>query len=292
MKSQSKQTQNGRTGQLIALAFCLAVLVAGIVKQLVHSHQTYAKTFAPEWIPFIAATLAVAGLIRLNSFPKGLRVQRAFRWISLLLMIWTANGLPFDLLRLTPLVPLPIDWPGFITRTLALVAAILLARLVLVRPANPTSADIATWYGYVAFLLALPYPLMRTCWAFGGTLGLLKPGAAGEGFLPWLACIPWLLAAILSLFLASKQSKMPRRLMLAAGWTATTIVSMIGPAACWAMVSKLMEGGDLNFLGIKFWVPCLFYGSWFLWAIFAGAATRSYQIRSAGFSDVTVQLPV
>ncbi|MGE5846364.1 MAG: hypothetical protein ACM34O_06540 [Ignavibacteria bacterium] len=42
------------------------------------------------------------------------------------------------------------------------------------------------------------------------------------------------------------------------------------------------------------WVPCLFYGSWLLWAITAGAATRSYQIRSAGYADVLsdVTLPV
>jgi hypothetical protein len=29
------------------------------------------------------------------------------------------------------------------------------------------------------------------------------------------------------------------------------------------------------------WVPGLFYGSWLLWPIAAGAATRSYQLRSA-----------
>jgi hypothetical protein len=29
------------------------------------------------------------------------------------------------------------------------------------------------------------------------------------------------------------------------------------------------------------WVFGLFYGSWFLWAIAAAAATRSYQVRSA-----------
>ncbi len=32
--------------------------------------------------------------------------------------------------------------------------------------------------------------------------------------------------------------------------------------------------------GISFWVPCLFYGSWFLWAIVAAFATRSYQLRT------------
>jgi len=34
------------------------------------------------------------------------------------------------------------------------------------------------------------------------------------------------------------------------------------------------------------WVPCLFYGSWLLWAIAAGGATRSYQLHSAGSVQV------
>jgi len=42
---------------------------------------------------------------------------------------------------------------------------------------------------------------------------------------------------------------------------------------------KYLESGAIN--GIAFWVPCLFYGSWFLFAIAVGAATRSYQLRSA-----------
>jgi len=34
------------------------------------------------------------------------------------------------------------------------------------------------------------------------------------------------------------------------------------------------------------WVPYLFYTSWFLWAIAAGAATRSYQLRSVSSPDI------
>jgi hypothetical protein len=111
------------------------------------------------------------------------------------------------------------------------------------------------------------------------------PGAAGQGFVPWLACTPWLLAAALSLLLASTPRWMPRRLLLAAGWSATAVVAMIGPAACWALVAKLVVGGDLGLEGIATWVPGLFYGSWLLWAIAAGAATRSYQLRSASSAD-------
>jgi hypothetical protein len=74
---------------------------------------------------------------------------------------------------------------------------------------------------------------------------------------------------------------MPRRLLLAAGWSATAIVAMIGPAAFWAFVSALATGGDMDTGEIDLWVYGLFYGSWFLWAIAGGAATRACQLRRA-----------
>jgi hypothetical protein len=105
------------------------------------------------------------------------------------------------------------------------------------------------------------------------------PGAAGDGY-AWLLSIPWLLAAALSLLLVSTWRWMPRRLLLAAGWFATVVVAMIGPAACWALVTAVVNGGGPR-NGIAIWVFGLLYGSWLLWAIAAGAATRSYQLRSA-----------
>jgi hypothetical protein len=168
-----------------------------------------------------------------------------------------------------------------VTRTFAVAAAVVLARLALAGSPDPASTRVGSWYGYVAFGLALPYPVLRTWWALGGTPGLSWPGAAGRGFEPWLACIPWLLAAALSLLLVPTWRRMPRRLLLLAGWSATVIVAMIGPAGCWSLVSPLVGGDAADFEGIAPWVFGLFYGSWFLWAIVAAAATRSYQLRSA-----------
>ena len=130
-------------------------------------------------------------------------------------------------------------------------------------------------------MLALPYPVLRTHWALGGTLGLGWPGAAGHGFAPWLLSIPWLLAAAVSLLLVPTWRWMPRRLLLAAGWFATAIVALIGPAACGALVIASFGDRDPGPRGIAMWVFGLFYGSWLLWAMAAGAATRSYQLRSA-----------
>jgi hypothetical protein len=285
-ESQSCGTQQRRAGQWITLSLCAMVLVAGIFEQLMRNGQDYAANFAPAWIPFVAAVIAAGGIIRLNFNQRWIRVQAAMLWIGLLLMVWTANGLPFILLRVSPVKSSDFDWPGLATRLLALVTAIMLGRIVLTQKAATASNRSATWYAYAAFVLALPYPVLRICWAFGGTIGITIQGAAGSGFAPLLFAIPWVLAAVLSLFLVSTPSWMPRRLLLIAGWTATAIVSMIGPLACWFLVTQLIAGTLRAPEGMKIWVPCLFYSSWFLWAIAAGAATRSYQLRSAITPDI------
>ncbi len=268
--------------QWIALALCAMVLVTSVLVMFIGNRPEYGGTPTPDWIPIVAAVISAAGIIQLNNRPRWLRIQGVLRWSGLLLMVWAANGLLFDLLRLTPLMPIGgVDWPGMATRMLALAAVVMLARLVLALPVYPSAARPPKWYGYAAFVLALPYPVLRICWAFGGTIGIMFPGAAGSGFAPLLITIPWMLAAALSLFLVSTPGWMPRRLLLVAAWSATAIVAMIGPAACWSVVTQLIEGSLRGPDGMKIWVPCLFYSSWFLWAIAAGAATRSYQLRSA-----------
>ncbi len=263
----------------IGLVLCAAVVVGWTVEHLVPDRPTYSQIFAPDGLPLVASGFAAAGIVPLKVPPQWLRLRRALHWIGLVLMVWAANGLPLDALRAAGLIPLGVDWPGLATRALALAAVLVLARLALARAA-PASARPATWYGYAAFVLALPYPVLRTVWALGGTLGLARPGAAGEGFEAWAFSIPWLLAAALSLLLVSPPRWFPRRLLLVGGWSATAIVAMIGPAACWALVTAAASGGDTGFEGIELWVPALFYGSWLLWAIAAAAATRSYQLRT------------
>ena len=85
--------------------------------------------------------------------------------------------------------------------------------------------------------------------------------------------------------------RLPRRLMLVAGWSATVVVAMVGPVACWSLVSGLIHG-DADFGAMYGWVFGLFYGSWLLWAIAAGAATRSYQLRSAALRTSSPTWPV
>jgi len=234
MESQSSDSL-GRTEQWIALALCAGALLSRAMEHLVAKGPAYAQSFGPDWLPIAAIGFAAAGIMRLDGSPRWLRLQRALLWSGFLLVIWGANGLPFDLLTMAGLIggpatgrPASVDWQGLTTRTLALAAAFVLARLALARPAASASTRVASWYGYAAFVLALPYPVLRTHWALGGTLGLSRPGAA-----------------------------------------------------CWVMVTTLASGRDTGVKGIAVWVPCLFYGSWLLFAIAEGAATRSYQLRSA-----------
>jgi hypothetical protein len=280
MESRSGHSPGSRVEPWVALGLCAAVVVARAIEQLVRNRPGHAGTFAPYWLPLAAAAFAAAGIIQWNGRPQWLRAQRLLLWSGLLLMVWVANGLPFDLLRMTRLIPLGVDWPGAATRTLALAAAVVLAHLALGRPAGSAAARPATWYGFAAFVLALPYPVLRTWWALGGTPGLSRPGAAGQGWAPWVLAIPWLAAAALSLLLVPTWRWMPRRLLLIAGWFATAVVGLIGPAAISSLVPVLLSNPEPKH-GIAIWVFGLFYGSWFLWGIAAAAATRSYQLRSA-----------
>jgi hypothetical protein len=287
---ESRESLRSMIEPWIGLGLCAGVVLGWMCEQLLPNPDG-PQTFAPDWLPLVAAGVAAAGIQRLDGSLRWLRVQGALRWVRVLLLVWAANGLPFDLLTAAGLIGhrtangaivlSSVYWPGLATRSLALAAAIVLARGALALPIGRPSARAGTWFGYAAFLLALPYPVLRLHWALGGTVGLLWPGAAGQGWEPLLIAIPWVLAAVLSLLLVSPRPWLPRRVLLAAGWSATLIVAMIGPSALWALIRALASGGT-GIVGIEAWVVTLFYGSWFLFAIAAAAATRSYQVHSLG----------
>jgi hypothetical protein len=271
------------TGDWIAVVLCIAVLATWAFQNFIFSGNT--KVVSPVWLQPVAAVLGTLGIMRLSSGWE--RLWKALYMTGLLFMVWAANKVLFDFLTLAGLIGDPatgelarVDWPGAISRIIALAAAVALARQALKKSATG-SKNPASWYGYAAFVLALPYPLFRIIWAFRGTPGITTPGTAGEGYEPLIIAIPWILAAALSLLLVSPRKWKPRRLLLFAGWTATAIVASIGPIALWSMIIMLVSGEGQSKGEIATWVFCLFYTSWFLWAIAAFAATRSYQLRSA-----------
>ncbi len=294
MEPQRERSVGSGSRSWIAPVIYAAVAVGWAIEQLVPADPDAALGFAPGGLPLVAAGIAAASLLPLDSSPRWPPVRQGLRLVALLAMVWAANGLPFDLLTLAGLighrtasgevVMSTVYWPGLATRAFALAAIVVLARLTVARPAAAAWTPRAAWYGYAAFLLALPYPVLRLHWALGGMVGLKSAGAGGVGWEPLLIAIPWVMAAILSLFLVSPPSWMPRRLLLLGGWTATIIVAMIGPAAMWGFVRAVASGGDAQTGDIELWVFGLFYGSWFFWAIAGGAATLAYQSRTARVS--------
>lgn len=282
MTKINKSVQRIMPGKWITVALCVAVLAAWVFQNFIFIEIS--KPSPPVWLPPVAAIFGAWGIMPFSMGQE--RLRKIFVLTGLLLMVWAANKVLFDFLTMTGTVGDPatgkiarVDWPGTVLRVTAFAAAIALARQALKNPAEGSKPP-ASWYGYAAFVLALPYPLLRIIWAFGGTPGITRPGAAGEGFEPLIIAIPWVLAAILSLLLVSPGRWKPRKLLLFAGWTATAIVASIGPAAFWSMITMLITGDGPEKGDIFPWVFCLFYTSWFLWAIAAFAATRSYQLRT------------
>lgn len=277
----------GRSELWIAAVLLTALAAAGTLG-LVVGRPAYAETLTPAWLPLVAAGLTAAIIVYLNARRAIPRLGLAATWGCLLLLLWTASGLPLDLLRAASLLfpgfmPPGVDWPGMAIRALALAALVVLARHALAR--RPVvSTEPAIWYGYAALVLSLPYPVLKTWWALGGSFGLRWPGADGlaGSFALWLPAVPWLVAAVLSALLIATPHWMPRRLLLAGGWSATCLVAVIGPVACLSFVAALIAGDPLETGGMATWVFGLVYGSWFCWAIAGAAATRSYQVRSRG----------
>jgi hypothetical protein len=284
----------------LGLTLCAVLVVTWVTGELIASHPAYADALGVAWLPLPAAALAAAAfLVRVDAHPASARVCRPLTWGALLVAIWAAGGLLIDLLRVAALLapglmPVGVDWAGLVTRALALAIGILLAHQAL-RTSGDGAQTVrgergarARWYAVAAFALALPYPLLKTFWALGGSAGLLTTGAGGHlsdgaalhRLALWLPAVPWLLAAALSLLLVRPRRGVPRRLLLTAGWSAAAVVASFAPAACVSLLGGLATG-DAETGDIAPWVFALVYGSWFLWLVAAAAATRSYQLRTA-----------
>lgn len=269
--------------KVAAITLCVAVLADWLIAQFIFHYSSNIPT--PIWLVPTAALLSIAGIMNFPVSPAWERLLKTTYITGLLFMIWAANGLLFDFLTIFGLIGDPVtglvakvNWPVTISRSLALAASVVLASRS-VTCQGTTGFKPAIWFGYAAFLSALPYPVFRILWAFGATPGITHAGAAGQGLAPVIAAVPWMLAAILSLLLVSPPKWIPRKLLLTAGWSATAIVASISPAACWSLIRLYIKGEDISG-DIAIWVFCLFYFSWLLWTIFAFAATRSYQLRS------------
>jgi hypothetical protein len=280
----------------------VATLVAAVVGAQLAGRE-YTKGFAPWWVTVLGASSGAVAVLAARGRPGHAPVPRravlVAGWSGGVLLVWSAGGVIFDGLRALAVLgvagmPPVVDWPGFVTRTLASGAAALLAvTLVAYRrasgvgcsrcgrdPASPTWTG--PWLGYTACLLTLPYPLLKVYWAVGGTMARSAvAGTSVEGF-PFGEIVMFAAVGLVALALVRPWGRIaPRRVLLVAGWVpAGALVTMGTLAGLGSLAQALgLVDGPARLSGGG-WVVCLVYGSWLLVGVALGGATMAYQRRT------------
>jgi hypothetical protein len=276
-------------------AVCGAVLI--LVSEAGNGSLDYATGVLPPFAPWLAAllTVAVVGV--------GLSERLLLTLTGLLLMVGLAAAtalsvglLPFDLLRIVGLIPLPLSLPGLGLRlllltgaTAALIPALTIRRAHQARCAScrrplPGRIDqVPRWPVAVALLFSLPYPVLRTIWALGGTFGTTGEPLELDPALAWgVTAVGWLLVTFVLVLLVGRGSQWLRALFGLAGVVAGVALTVNGGLAALLAFSLMASsptqpappGVDLP--------PSTFlivYGSWFIAGMGVVAGSWRYWAR-------------
>jgi hypothetical protein len=287
---------NGSTFQKWS-TFAASVLtfVAAIFKSFFSKGDDYTKGFAPTEVTAFTSILGIIViLLMMNWNHRGL----VHRFIILLaafgtciLLIWSSGGIIFDVLRTAAIIGVPglppfVDWVGFGTRAISLMTAILLA--ITTVNFRRTSRDPSVvveyikmeshskkWFGYAAFVLSLPYPILKIYFSFGGNLaGVHESGhhaAYGE-------IVLFGANALLSLALVQKWGRIfPRWVLIVGGWTATCATVPFGFLAIFGSLMQLIGFDGPIPSDESAWLVSLVYGEWLFLGLATGAATWIFQ---------------
>lgn len=287
-------TAGGNAGRWPVLAATGGTLAAVAVRAALPTGVEYTRGFAPAWVTTVALLLAAAAVAGRGRLP--VRVLRPAGWAAVVLLVWSAGGLVFDLLRLAALLGVPglppvVDWPGLVVRAGAVAVAGTLAAALLAfrrtdRPGCPSCgrsrARSLRWAGYTAAALAVPYPALKAYWWAGGTVARAAVGTGStEGF-PIGELVLFGLAALLAVLLVHPLgARLPSIVPTVAGWAAAaTLVSMgaLAGFGALAQASGLADGPVRVTAGG--WIVWLVYGSWLLLGLALGAATVQHRRRS------------
>lgn len=306
MNVEVRQRAAGRRAQrglqrtaFAALWLSLAAGALSVLRLLSPPEDDYTDHLVPAAAPLVAAAVGVVAAALVVLAPLRASRARAVQVTSAVaaaLCVWAASGLPLDLLRMAGLIPLDIDWPGFAMRAAASWAALALAVSGLLygrvasgaclRCGRTTDGEAPAtgpvWYGYVAFVCALPYPALKAYWALGGTAGTADPNLI-EGFSDgWGTVIPGVLGALLALALVQQWGRrLPRVPLLLAGAGGSALLVTAGLPGTYAAIGMIADDGFGAVDGdTKAWVFTMVYGGWLAMAIAMALATWSYWHRT------------
>jgi hypothetical protein len=293
----------------LPLVATVAMVVARWAEPHLPGAQDYisSKGIVPSWETWVAAAVGIVAALALLA-TSGRRLVSSFGWLAVVLLLWAAVGIVFDAFRAFFWVTgIPagdfalVDWPGFLTRTVAFVATISLARATLsyqrasrgscMRCGRIDGVQAANkpWLGYLACVLSVVYPGVKYYWWLGGSFG--RPPVYTEGF-PVLETALLIGGAVLSLALVRPWGRIwprwvlglagrrvPRGLPIAAGWGLSAALLLQGLIPVFATINHLFGGPALPFdtNSPNSWLILVVYGSWALFGAALLGATITYQ---------------
>ncbi|MFD0771828.1 hypothetical protein ACFQZ1_24165 [Bacillus sp. CGMCC 1.60114] len=294
VETSNNQDTNGSTFQMWSTFAASALTFVAVIFKLFFSNgDDYTKGFAPTEITALTAILGIIVSLLMIGWNYRRLLPRFIvlivAWGTCILLIWSSGGIIFDVLRTvailgTPGLPPIVDWIGFATRAISLMTAILLALTTvkfqhasrdMVNYIIKMESHSKKWFGYAAFVLSLPYPLLKIYLSFGGSLaGIHASGhhaAYGE-------IVLFGANALLSLALVQKWGRIfPRWILLVGGWTATCATVPFGFLAIFGSLMQLLGFDGPIPLDNSAWLVALVYGEWLFLGITTGAATWIYQ---------------
>jgi len=288
-------TDTHRRWAWAAIAACAVTLTIAFIGALfprLPSGQDYMRGSAPWWITALAATLGVVAALamRMRVIHANLRrVVVVTAWIICALLLWSAAGVVFDVLRAAAVLGIPglppfVDWFGMARRAAALIAAVVLAATILSlqardRVGGQGVSRYGGWWGYAAAMLCIPYPALKIYWSLGGTVGWnggpVREPAIGE-------TVMLLVLVALSLALVQRWGRIiPRPLLLIGGYGAAAPLILMGTLVAFGTLAQLLGivNGPIRFSWSE-WIVYFTYGDWLLLGLTLGAATRAYQQRT------------
>jgi hypothetical protein len=254
---------------------------------------SYSVGVVPVVVPWLAAILSIAlAALGLSERHATSAAASVLAGAVIVLTAWAVVMLPFDLLRIVGLVPLPLSGWGMTLRLLLLVAGagavvpVLRAqrahqdRCQACRRVLPGRLDrLPRWPAVVAVIFALPYPVLRVVWAMGGTFGTTGEPLDLDPALAWgVVVVGLMLVAFTLLLLVGKGPLWARALFGLGGLLAGMGLTVIGGLAAALTLSLLATEGLGSSQGdhLMTWTFLIVYGSWLVAGLAVMAASWRY----------------
>jgi hypothetical protein len=274
-------------------------VAAAVAAMLVLATQTsdemldYGVGVVPALVPWLSACLSVVVVaVGWDERRDTSTAMSALIGALIIVTAWAITMLPFDVLRMVRLVPLPLSGWGIALRLLLLVAATAalvpvlglrrarLERCSACRRAIPGALDrMPRWPAVVAVIFALPYPVLRVHWALGGTFGTVGTPLDLDPAVAWgVVIVGATLEAFALLLLIGKGPRWARALFGLGGVVAGAALTVNGGLAAAVALSAIATEGLESSPGADLTASTflLVYGSWFVAGLGIMAASWRY----------------